>query len=257
MSWEVLCDEHLTRRATRFLEALARARSAAVTREYRGRSDVLVLYGAGNPARRRILENHRRGGGRAICWDIGYWARSEAMRLSIDGFHPSPAHLGRAASRSPRRDFALREDADAAGPILLVGYGPKSSPAYDLPPASDWAFSKIKELKARVPAAQIAWRPKGPNGHAVAGATLRHGMPIADALRGCSLVVCAHSNVAVDACEAGVPVECSGGAALALYGENSCPAPAARREFLSCLSWFEWKPEEASAAVEWIEELLS
>ena len=35
---------------------------------------------------------------------------------------------------------------------------------------------------------------------------------IADVLNGCSVVVCRHSNVAVDACIAGVPVECEGGA---------------------------------------------
>lgn len=257
MSWEVLCDERLTRRAARFLSAMAHARDATLTSEYKGDAEVLMLYGAGSPARRRLLERHRAAGGRVVCWDIGYWDRSEAMRLAVDGFHPTPAQLALAAARAPRRTFVMRNDADPAGPILLVGYGPKSSPAYDLPPASDWAHAKIKELKLRFPAAQIAWRPKGPNGYPAAGTTLRHGMPIEEALRGCALVVCAHSNVAVDACEAGVPVECSDGAARALYGATSTPTAEARQRFLDCLSWFEWRPEEADSAVEWIGEVLS
>jgi hypothetical protein len=59
-------------------------------------------------------------------------------------------------------------------------------------------------------------------------------------MRGCSLVVCRHSNVAIDACIAGVPVECDDGAAFALYRNGPQPDENARREFLGRLAWWNW-----------------
>lgn len=80
----------------------------------------------------------------------------------------------------------------------------------------------------------------------------RWGMPIDEALRGASLVVCRHSNVAVDACVAGIPVECDDGAAAALYRGNPNPTREQRAEFLRRLTFWEWRPDEAAQAWDWI-----
>ena len=80
---------------------------------------------------------------------------------------------------------------------------------------------------------------------------------IADLLKGASLVVCRHSNVAVDACIAGVPVICDDGAAFSLYRSNTSPTPEQRMDFLQRLSWWEWDRTEAGAAWEFIQEMCS
>ena len=71
---------------------------------------------------------------------------------------------------------------------------------------------------------------------------------IEDVLRNASLLVCAHSNTAVDACIAGVPVECDDGAAFALYAGNAAPNRDERRAFLEALAWWQWTTQEAPAA---------
>jgi hypothetical protein len=148
----------------------------------------------------------------------------------------------------------LREDADQSGPILLIGIGAKSAVAYGDP---HWAIRKLSDLRHRYPGRAIAWRPKGRSATPFASLPLRHGMPIEDALRGCSLVACRHSNVAVDACVAGIPVECDAGAAHALYGRNASPSREDRIDFLRRLSWWEWGICDAPQAWQWIRRVTA
>ena len=138
--------------------------------------------------------------------------------------------------------------------MLLCGIGDKSAASMGLG-VGDWERKALRKLKAMHPTAPILWRPKGRAARALPGAHLAHGMAIEDALKGCSLVYCAHSNVAVDACIAGVPVICTGGAALALYADNPAPTRAQRAEFLARLSWWNWAFSEAAQAVEFMEAM--
>ena len=215
----------------------------------------LMLYGPGAPYRLPIIKAHIARGGRVAMWDLGYWQRHDAMRLSIDALHPSAKHLAMAPPGPGRREFALRDDADANGPILLIGLGPKSVSAYGLKYAQAWEIAQVKSLRARYPNRQILWRPKGAAPVPLMGLTIVHGMPIEGAMRGCSLVVCRHSNVAVDAAVAGIPVECEDGAAFALYRDNPAPTREQRAEFLRQLSFWEWSGHEAAAAWQWIKSV--
>ena len=250
---EILIDSPMSSRGDKFLRAMAADAPAGseVTRGYAGRHRLLMMYGPGGPRNLPIVERHLKAGGRVAMWDLGYWDRERSMRLSIDALHPTPAQLAMVPDGPGRRAFDLREDADPAGPILLVGVGPKSCYAYGLGPM-EWEKRTVKELQERWPGRPIVWRPKGRNAYPLKGLPMRHGMAVDDALRGCSLVVCRHSNVAVDACVAGVPVECSDGAAAALYFGNPAPTAEQRAEFLRRLSWWEWGRGEAPAAWEWI-----
>ena len=72
-------------------------------------------------------------------------------------------------------------------------------------------------------------------------------------MRGARLVVCRHSNVAVDAVIAGVPVECEDGAAYWLRDKPY--TPEVRRDFLDRLAWWQWKPEECMKAWEFIRRM--
>lgn len=255
--WELLTDwDRLNKRATRMLQAMAAAapENTVTTPSYRGRHRRLMLYGPGAAERLPVVRRHVALGGRVAMWDMGYWDRQDSMRLAVDTLHPTAEQLAMAPAEG-RREFDLREDADPAGPILLVGIGPKSVQAYGLGVPFAWERRKLAELRQRFPDRAIAWRPKGKRVQGLPGTELRHGMPIEEALRGCSLVVCRHSNVAVDACIAGIPVECEGGAAQALYADGTEPTRQERVAFLRRLSWWEWARTEAPEAWQWIERV--
>jgi hypothetical protein len=256
---ELMIDLPMSVKAERFLRAMAAAapKDTVVSNRYRGQRRVLMMYGAGAPRRLPLIAEHRSRGGRVVMWDMGYWDRKDSMRLAVDTLHPTPAQIDMAPAGKHRRGFDLRADASPGGPIMLVGLGPKSVFAYGLRPMQ-WERARLAALRDRYPGREIVWRPKGRDRAVLDGLRMiADEVPIAEAMRGCSLVVCRHSNVAVDACVAGVPVQCDDGAALALYRDQADPAPAERAEFLRKLAWWEWSRAEAPAAWKWIREVAS
>lgn len=253
---ELLID-HMSLKAERFMRAMAAAApmNSVVTNGYRGRHGLLMLYGPGAERKLPLVKQHLARGGRVAMWDLGYWDRPSSMRLSIDTLHPTAAQLAMSPPAG-RRGFALREDADPSGPIMLVGLGQKSVYAYGLSRPLAWEEAKLADLRRRFPGRAVLWRPKGAYATPFGGLQMRHGMPIDEALRGCSLVVCRHSNVAIDACIAGIPVECDDGAAHALYRHGSTPTAERRALFLRRLSWWQWSRDEADDAWQWIADVL-
>lgn len=212
---------------------------------------LLVTYGTGHEVRRPWWQQHVAAGGRCIGLDLGYWDREEpdaAMRVTLDDDHPPQWIRPEAAARWDARAVPLREAA-GAGPALLIGQGVKAVRVRREQPLQ-WERRQVERLRALGHA--VMYRPKRPTDPVPAGVTVsRHGT-IDEALQGVSLVVCRHSNVSVDACLAGVPVACEGGAASALYGSDLCnptrPTPAQRLEFLRSLAWWNWRPSEARQA---------
>lgn len=251
--WELLIDHPMPRRAERFMSAMSEAGPAGsdVTSTYGGRRRCLMIYGPGAARKLPIIKQHIAAGGRVAMWDLGYWNREDAMRLSVDRLHPTAEQLAMAPDGPGRREFVLRQDASESGPVLLIGLGGKSVIAYGLE-TMGWERRKVKELAKRFRDRPIHWRPKGRRGIPLPFAKMVTDTPIEQALRGCSLVVCRHSNCAVDAAVAGVPVECEDGAALALYQGNPAPTPEQRAEFLRRLTWWEWSRFEAPQAWEWV-----
>jgi hypothetical protein len=251
---EILTDSPMAQRGKRIMQAMREAiPESLVTREYRGKDEILILYGAGLAQRQHAMRTHLKRGGRVVCWDLGYWDRETAMRLSIDGMHPTAAQL-ELSPTEPRRTFTLRNDSKPDGPVLLVGLGDKSADLLGLR-RQEWERLALKRIRTQYPGRQIVWRPKGRAPYPLDNLQMLATMPIEDALRGCSLVVCRHSNVAIDACVAGIPVECEGGAAGALYAGNIAPDEKSRLEFLSRLSYWNWKPEEAAQAWKFIKRV--
>lgn len=252
--FELLIDLPICKRGTRILEALRDTAPAGthVTKRYAGKHSLLVLYGVGLQSRYAAMLAHKRRGGHVAMWDLGYWNREEGgMRVSIDHLHPTAAQMMLAPESGSRHDVELRSDAKESGPILLIGMGHKSAHMYGVSPYA-WERKTLLALKKAYPGKQIAWRPKGRKLQLLPGTQLRHGMSIQEALAGCSLVVCRHSNVGIDACIAGVPVKCEDGAAAALYNKSPNPTPAERQEFLRRLGWWNWRPSEAKEAWNWM-----
>lgn len=247
--YEVLCDVDLRgRRGKAMMSALHGTMGAdsIAPATYSGKKKNLILYGPGMDWRTAVFHAHRKKGGNVICWDLGYWDRESALRMSINNFHPTAKQLayseGRLRSPQPRHE--LREDADPNGQILLIGLGPKACLLYGLKPYQ-WETQMLQAIRDRFPGVGIVWRPKGHRPLPFNNLTISHDEPIEEALKGKRMVVCRHSNVAVDAAVAGVPVWCSDGAARAIYGETEHPTREARAKFLEQLEWWNWAPEEA------------
>lgn len=228
-----------------------------VTREWRRQAPVLMTYGLGHLGRRPAIEAHKAAGGRVVGWDLGYWHRDVpvkfSMRLTIDDDHPHRWIQPMPADRWERAGIPMREDANVRGPIVLVGLGRKQRAHMGLR-GQAWEARAMMRLRSKYPGREIVFRPKRPE--MLGRCRIAHG-PIESVLRGASLVVCHHSNVAVDACIAGVPVECEDGAALALYRDNPNPTREQRHAFLQSLAWWQWNPTEAVQAWHFIKGRLA
>lgn len=263
---EILTGRPMARRGEKMLRAMIEAAPAAgfnpiVTQAWNRESQYLMSYGLGHPVRRPWTDAHLRAGGHLIGWDLGYWHRDVpirfGMRLTIDTDHPHArvkAMLGKAdPARWEAAGIELREDFYAHGPIILCGLGKKQRYLTQLG-IQQWECRRLEELQRRFPGRRILYRPK--RQESPLGACAFAMGEIDDVLRNASLLVCAHSNTAVDACIAGVPVECDDGAAYALYEDRPAPTRDERLEFMRALAWWQWSPPEAPEAWAFIREQL-
>lgn len=228
-----------------------------ITHHYQGNSDLLILYGVGHidraPARNAHLSSHRN----VVLWDVGYFGRKKVqgyLRCSIN--HDHPQHLLPYTTNDPSRwaahEIRLKDTYNPKGPIILVGLGPKTR--IYLPDLSDWELHKLAELKQRFPGHRIIFRPKPRRTYPKLIVETDAESEIETLLEGASLVVCRHSNVAVDAIIANIPYETDDGAALWLYGKPYTPEN--RLDFLQRLSWWQWHKGEAPEAWDFLMQIF-
>ena len=219
-----------------------------ITVEYVGDRHWLSVIGIGNPIYGAARDAHVASGRPVACWDMGYVGKTKDplncyCRVSLNTDHPTDEDI-ETTEPNPSRWNALgtrlRNDADPNGPVIVIGMGPKS---HVYVKDDEWEIRTLLATQARFPRRQVLYRPK-PLRHnfvPVEWPRVMDEMPIAAALRGASLVICRHSNVAVDACIAGVPVECEAGAAHWLYSRHPVPTVAQRLDFLHRLAWWQWR----------------
>lgn len=227
-------------------DALRRCGDSFVeTEDYRGDSPWLMLFGVGAPKHYAARDLHVASGRRVMLWDLGYFGRQKLTgycRGSLDHDHPQ-AWLDKAPQDGTRwaaHGLRLREDYKPDGHIVLVGLGRKGRVYH----GEGWEERKYAELVQRFPDRRIVYRPKRHSDPLVLPCKRAADGQIQDVLRGASLVVCRHSNVAVDAVVAGVPFEAEDGAAMWLVGKEWNKAN--RLDFLQRLAWFQWRPDEAA-----------
>lgn len=213
---------------------------------------ILVLYGLGGPDRSRFANRSN-----VVSFDMGYWDRKgpdRKYRVSVGGFHcPKLIFKGPDPGEGRRGPMDVAEQVSRDGPIMLVGNGPKSEAVG----AKGWSVMKLAEIRKTFPGRQIMYRPKPkrPIEYGVK-ADIVSVDPIETALAQVSLVVCRHSNVAVDACRAGVPVVCEDGAAASIYPASLVayrkqPSIERRQEFLRRLAYWQWSMAECESGEFW------
>jgi len=248
---EILLHANMGAKGQRMLQALADASPVpcTVVNKATGNAQVLMTYGPGDPERRAALHAQRARGRQTVIWDMGYFATKDfvgGMRMSVG--HEHPQHLldiaPNDASRWNALRLPLRNDYDPKGPIILVGLGPKTRAIGAL--GETWERTTFDRLRRKYPGHRVVFRPKPRRPHPNLPCETDATSPIEYVLKGASLVVCKHSNVAVDAVVAGVPVEASDGAIRWMDGKLYTPSN--RLEFLQRLMWFNWRPNEAADA---------
>jgi hypothetical protein len=265
MRVELLIDPgKMAMRGQRMLHAMVNAAPAAGVKveprfQYRGDCDVLMTYGTGHPVRRPWWQKHRAAGGRCVGWDLGYWLHDTGtMRCTIDDDHPWRLIREEEPTRWERDGIELQELRRNCGPVILVGVTAKACRAHGYE-AGAWERNKLRQIQRRWPGREVIFRPKrdhDPNVGRVPHVRTVTGGSIFDLLKGASLVVARHSNVAVDACIAGVPAVVEDGAARALFtggmDNPTVPTREQRLQFLRSLAHWQYRPDEAALAWSYI-----
>lgn len=246
-----------------FIAALARAAADAgdqvfQTGVYTGDNDLLVLYGVGEASRNEARKAQLASGKHALLWDLGYFGfhgkRDGWLRCTIDHDHPQAFldHTDPDPIRWEQHEIKLRDDCRRDGHILLIGLGRKSRSYLNEP---DWEADALERIRAQYPGQRIVYRPKPGHPSPHLNVDTDDSTPIAKLLQGASLVVCRHSNVAVDAVIAGVPYECEDGAAIWLRGRPYTREN--RLDFLRRLAWWQWRASEAARAWAFAKRMLA
>jgi len=221
---EILIDHKMNIKGHRMITAMADTATAAgvratVTKEYRGASHVLMIYGPGHPVKMLNWKSHQKAGGAVVGWDLGYYGRPESdsypMRLTINAFHPQGLmEIPADPSRWESTKRPMRDDYNADGHIVLCGMGRKSRHQYGINGIA-WERAAVAKIREAFPGVPIVYRPKsGALEPVERGLKVDANNPIEKVICGARLVVVRHSNVAIDACLAGIPVVCEDGAAL-------------------------------------------
>lgn len=258
MRAEILIDATMANRGARMLDAMIAAAPMPVhvTRKYSGTCELLMVYGTGHPLRRPWWLDHIASGRPAVGWDLGYWNRDAGtMRLTINADHCQRLIQPESPERWDREHITLRNDSKPRGHVVIVGMTAKANRMH-LMGRMRWETREARIAQMQYPGREVVYRPKRDTEPTIPGIRTVRG-EIADVLRGASLVVCRHSNVAIDACIAGVPVKCEDGAAFALYRGNPEPTPEQRLEFLRSLAHWQYSPNEAELAWKFIVSKLT
>lgn len=258
-SVEIVIDDKINVKGERMLMAMFACanemfNSVVHTKEYAGNSDILVLYGFGSEKKKPWFDAHRKSGRIAVGVDLGYYGRHTSqhypMRITINREHPvGMLSQNPDPARWDSEGMQLRNDANPDGHIVLVGMGRKSRWQYGID-GTAWERKRLEQIRARFPGVKIVYRPKpGATERIDRGIKHDSNSPIESIIRGARLVVVRHSNVAVDACIAGVPVVCEDGAATYLYGSDLCnpvnPTMDERLRFLRALAHWQYRPNES------------
>jgi hypothetical protein len=222
----------------------------------------VVLWGPGDPARAAVMREHVAAGGHAIALDLGYWQRETSFRVSIDAPHPQAWVMRRdwPTERFKQSGAPTGSAWNPKGPILVAGIGGKAHVQYGGDAVFAWEREQIRECQRRWDR-PVLYRRKLPSGPSLTDVPPAPSLPIDQMLKGVSLVITWHSNVAVDAIRWGIPVVCRDGAAAAVCPSTvpDDPRPldeALRKRFLYNLAWFNWVPSEVGPMCVWLRDLL-
>lgn len=226
-------------------------------------TDVAVFYGFN----RAILDGYKAAGKKAIYVDLGYWQREGQTghhKLGINSRHPTAYFQKRKHpdDRWRRLNVGIQPwKPEGRGAVIVAGMSGKGANAEGFAP-EQWERETVQLLK-RHTSRPIIYRPK-PNwvgARPIEGAEFQRGdsqgRDVPTILRhGVHAVVTHHSNVAVEALLAGVPIFCVEGimTPLALTNfariENTIH-PEGREQWAYDAAYTQWTIAEMTAGTAW------
>jgi hypothetical protein len=230
--------------------------------------DVAVFYGLEGRLPQVFRDYQAKG--RAVYIDLGYWGRREGGRwtgyhkVAVNARHPT-AYYRRPSHPSGRFErfnvpIQLSEPRGRHAPILLCGMGDKAARAEGYAPETweRWAVNEIRRYTDR----PIVYRPKPSwkRARPIEGCGYSPKTREIDAeLRGAWAVVTHHSNAAVEAVLAGVPVFCWYGVAadmglrdLSRIESPRRPTLDERAQWAADIAYTQWSVAEMKAGAPWL-----
>jgi hypothetical protein len=204
-----------------------------------------VMYGWKHAA---ALKNY----GRYVYFDLGYWRRESFYRFSINGWSPQ-LKRGMPAGRFLSLGLDIKPWRAAGDEIIVAGSTAKACREHGMG-YQEWEREAVRKLKGM--GKRVVYRPK-PNdlsAQPIPGAIMDR-RPISEALENCWAWVTHHSNSAVDALLAGVPVHCETGVAshfsVPLESLADPELRGGREQFLYDVAWLQWTLEEMRSGEAW------
>lgn len=223
--------------------------------------DVGVAYGWARPS---LFDAYRAAGGHAVYLDLGWWGRKPKHnvlggfhKVVVDGREPGPYFRGNyATDRFVVHGLTAAPWRQSGRHVLLAGMSAKSAKTRGLGPL-EWELGAIERIRA-VTDRPIVWRPKPSWADAapIPGTIYSApDTPLEAALRDCWAVVTLHSNVAVDALLAGVPVNVAEGVAAEfstpLAQIESPRMPYGREQLMADIAYCQFLPSEMASGECW------
>jgi hypothetical protein len=207
-------------------------------------ADVAVIYGW---KQNRYLKQYPH----YIYADLGFWSRDTHYRMTVNGWGAeSYVKAGLPSDRLESFGVSIKPW-NEGDEVLLVGSTQKSAIEHGYG-YMQWESDMAKRLISM--GHKVAYRPK-PNDiqkEPIQGCRYDLG-DISDSFRRAKLVVAHHSNVAVEALAAGIPVHCAIGAAAAMSTpiESIGERPEGREQFLADVAYLQWSLEEMERGDYW------
>lgn len=220
--------------------------------------DTIVAYGWRHP---NLFLDYLETGRHFVYLDLGWWDRKPAgavhggfHKVVVDAREPN-AYFRRQSSpdRFSRFGLEVKPWRTGGNHILLAGMSAKSAGTRGYLP-QQWEVDMISQLRS-VTTRPIVYRPKPswPDATPIEETTFSPAhVPIDRALKGAWAVVTLHSNVAVDALVAGIPIHCQQGVALPLSTSlanietafGTCTPISARENLLADIAYCQWSVPE-------------
>lgn len=218
------------------------------------RGDICIAYGWGHPS---LFDAYRSAGGHFVYVDLGWWDRKPLPSL-LDGFHkvvvdgrePGPYFRGNfATDRFARQGLTAAPWRPSGSHVLVAGLSAKSAGTRGLAPL-EWEMATLEILR-RVTQRPLIFRPKPSwSGAKPIPGTIYSPpeQPLKAVLKDCWMAVTLHSNVAVDALLAGIPVNVAEGVArdfsTPLVQIETPRRPDGREQLMADIAYAQWSTAE-------------
>jgi hypothetical protein len=220
----------------------------------REKPDLVAGYGW----RPVMREAHQRWPEIVLHCDLGFWLRDQYMKLALGDRWSPLANREFDEARLKRFGVKIEPTRTPGRRVLVCGMSAKAAGTWNLE-LEQWERQAVKRL--RKAGAKVTYRPKPQSrrGALIADVTYDQGRPIEGILAHVDAVVSHHSNAAIDAIAAGLPIFVETGISRAMSVatiEDAVGAQAhdheTRMQFLRQIAWHQFTITELANGT-WLE----